>query len=144
MEGYNRIHTLFSDGNIDIDFNDEEQGWDTDVDYVMKADGLYTLDGKPAKELNENYKHQRIRIDNNGMEINDGTERVKIDKNGINITSGEPDNEDKKERIIDSIETRQQREKDSLEEKHEREKEKILNSVPNAILIPVSFPGLIQ
>ncbi|MBK7884843.1 MAG: hypothetical protein IPJ81_14450 [Chitinophagaceae bacterium] len=144
MEGYNRIHTLFSDGNIDIDFNDEEQGWDTDVDYVMKADGLFTLDGKPAKESNKNCKRQGIRIDNNGMEINDGTERVKIDKNGINITSGEPDNEDKKERIIDSIETKQQREKDSLEEKHEREKEKILNSVPNAILIPVSFPGLIQ
>jgi len=47
--------------------NDQvEHGWDTNVDYIMKADGLYTLDGKPAdewkhpewKKQNKNYRYR--------------------------------------------------------------------------------------
>ena len=135
----NRFHfdRPFDDGNIY--FNDEVQDWDTDVEYVMKADGLlYTLDGKPANEANKN---ENIRIDKNGINIKDRTGRIKIDKNGVEITS-DNNNEDKVDRMIDSINDKLEREKDSLEEKHEREKEKILNSVPNAILIPVGFSGI--
>ncbi len=34
--------------NLNID--DEERGWKSDVNYVMRANGLYTLNGKPADE----------------------------------------------------------------------------------------------
>lgn len=32
----------------DIDFEDVERGWDVDKEYIMKEDGLYDLNGKPA------------------------------------------------------------------------------------------------
>ncbi len=32
----------------DIDFEDVERGWDVDKEYIMKADGLYDLNGRPA------------------------------------------------------------------------------------------------
>jgi phage shock protein PspC (stress-responsive transcriptional regulator) len=37
-----------------FDDNNVEEGWESDVDYIMQADGLYTLDGKPA----DNWKHR--------------------------------------------------------------------------------------
>jgi phage shock protein PspC (stress-responsive transcriptional regulator) len=36
------------DSDIDMEFEGTEEGWETNVDYVMKEDGLYTLDGQPA------------------------------------------------------------------------------------------------
>ncbi len=45
-----------NDFNIDID--DEERGWDENVDYVMKANGLYTLSGKPADEWKNEDKNK--------------------------------------------------------------------------------------
>jgi len=42
--------------NWDIDFDDVETDWDVDKDYIMKADGLYDLDGIPAgKRMNERH-----------------------------------------------------------------------------------------
>lgn len=32
----------------DIDYEDVERGWDVDKEYIMKEDGLYDLNGKPA------------------------------------------------------------------------------------------------
>lgn len=42
-----------NENNWDIDIEDAEQGWDFGIDYIMKADGLYTLDGTPA----DTWKH---------------------------------------------------------------------------------------
>ena len=36
------------DSDIDMEFEGMEEGWDANVDYVMREDGLYTLDGEPA------------------------------------------------------------------------------------------------
>ena len=42
--------------------NDQvEHGWHTNVDYIMKADGLYTLENQPADE----WKHQETKKTNN-------------------------------------------------------------------------------
>jgi phage shock protein PspC (stress-responsive transcriptional regulator) len=46
------------------DFYDNEQvehGWEMNVDYEMKADGLYTLDGKPADEWKHADKRNNYR-----------------------------------------------------------------------------------
>jgi hypothetical protein len=52
------------------DDNNVEHGWEHDIDYVMKSDGLYTLDGVPADEYK---RHQRKR-QNNQEEINGDNE----------------------------------------------------------------------
>jgi hypothetical protein len=33
---------------LNIDLDKKAKGWKDNVDYIMKIDGLYTLDGKPA------------------------------------------------------------------------------------------------
>ena len=43
------VHFGINDNN-DIDIDDEERGWDQNVNYVMRAKGLYTLNGKPAND----------------------------------------------------------------------------------------------
>jgi phage shock protein PspC (stress-responsive transcriptional regulator) len=40
----------WNNNDFDIDIEDEERGWDENVTYVMRANGLYTLGGKPADE----------------------------------------------------------------------------------------------
>jgi phage shock protein PspC (stress-responsive transcriptional regulator) len=56
----NNIHFNgpWNNSNFDIDIDDEERGWDEDVDYVMKANGLYTLTGKPADEWKNGNKNK--------------------------------------------------------------------------------------
>lgn len=69
----------------DVDFEDLEHGWDEDVDYIMKADGLYDLKGKPADE----WKHSATTGDNDN-ETDDERENQKRnpDSNGINMNNG--------------------------------------------------------
>lgn len=57
-------HVHFSGPWHDEDWYDEdefERYWDTNRDYIMKADGLYTLDGKPVDQS----KHQKEEGDEN-------------------------------------------------------------------------------
>ena len=60
-------------------------GWQADEDYVMKADGLYTLDGMPASKSS---RRDGVEIDNEGIDIQDGEDRVRINENGISIEEG--------------------------------------------------------
>ncbi|MFZ4058272.1 MAG: PspC domain-containing protein [Ferruginibacter sp.] len=73
----------FNNGNFDMDFDNAEQGWVSDVDYIMKADGLYTLDGKPASDWDSG--NRRVRVSNSRIEVNEDGQRVIIDKNGIQV-----------------------------------------------------------
>jgi len=36
------------DNDLNIDLDKKAKGWKENVDYIMKIDGLYTLDGKPV------------------------------------------------------------------------------------------------
>ncbi|MEO6489082.1 MAG: PspC domain-containing protein [Ferruginibacter sp.] len=76
----------FNSRDWDIDFDDVEEGWDQNVDYIMKADGLYTLNGEPA----DKWKHNQ---DDGGMRMNveDGDTQVRIDEHGLNVTDGRGD-----------------------------------------------------
>ena len=104
--------------DFDIDLDDEENGWDENVDYVMRADGLYALDGSPA----DKWKHdndKKIRIDKDGIEINDGDKKIKIDENGVKIDDNyrydHNNTIDKIDSLKNKLEKDQQRIKDSLE-----------------------------
>jgi phage shock protein PspC (stress-responsive transcriptional regulator) len=65
----------------DIEFENLENGWDEGRWYTMTKDGLVGPDGKPS----DSYKRDRVRIDGNGIDVNDGNGRVRINKNGITI-----------------------------------------------------------
>jgi len=108
----------------DWDFESEKafHGWKTDEDYIMKADGLYTLDGTP---VNKRSRRENVEIDSDGIDIEDGDDRVRINENGIIIEDGS-NKEDtyryndtsKLKSAIDSLQQKlqnqQQRIKDSL------------------------------
>jgi hypothetical protein len=55
-----RFGEPWNDGWYRSENNAIEHGWDLGIDYVMREDGLYTLDGQPADE----YKNNRFRRQN--------------------------------------------------------------------------------
>ncbi|MEJ7611041.1 MAG: PspC domain-containing protein [Ferruginibacter sp.] len=111
-----------------VEFENLEEGWDEGRWYTMTKDGLYTADGKPA----DAYKRERVNIDSDGIDINNGNQEVIINSNGIKIRvdrEGEngtyryenraPQSKPDSVRVIPG--NKEQRFKDSLK----REKEKI-------------------
>lgn len=110
----------------DIDFEDVEEGWDSNVDYIMKADGLYTLDGIPAND----WKHDNRNKDAQGIDIRDGKTRVTIDSNGVNISTGDDDRyryriNTPPGNVVDSLKQKILIEKDRVKDSLRKEKEKI-------------------
>jgi phage shock protein PspC (stress-responsive transcriptional regulator) len=103
------------DGNWDDDFYDSEQNirWQADVDYVMKADGLYTIDGRKADGWNDKKSSSK----RNGRNINneDNYRYNDYDKKADSLRSIQ---EIKKQNKIDSIERVKQK-LDSIKEKIE-------------------------
>jgi phage shock protein PspC (stress-responsive transcriptional regulator) len=112
----------------DVNFNQEiEHGWETNTDYIMKADGLYTVDENiPADE----WKHRNRRT------------RVDINKNDLNVTVDEEGNADDNYRYdnatpapaTDSLKfTEEKRIKDSVEQdkKHKNQKKTGYNKKDN-------------
>jgi phage shock protein PspC (stress-responsive transcriptional regulator) len=111
--------------NMDVDFDGVEHGWDTNVDYVMKADGLYTLYGEAA----DSWKNRnRGRGEGFDRERRNTTEDY---NDNYRYDSSTPVQK------IDSLKLRLQQQlyiKDSLrkaKEKIEKELEKIGNNEPN-------------
>ncbi len=90
----------------DVEWYEEEEGlrWRDNVDYIMKADGLYTLDGKPSdeskweKEVDRDNDDENINNDNNsnGSYRYDNKPAEKIDslQQKLNL---------EKKRVLDSI-----------------------------------------
>ncbi len=118
-----RFDGPWNNGDYFIDRDDAEDGWESNVDYIMKADGLYTLDGRRAEDY-DNDHDTKVKIGPTGIEINDGEDKIKIDKNGVKIKEGSSGdnyryNSDEPINKIDSmkvkLEKEQQRVKDSLE-----------------------------
>ena len=113
----------------DGDWYDEEDGlyWRDNKDYIMKADGLYTLDGRPANEDDNNeddHDRHKIKIDKDGIEINEDGDQIKIDSNGIKI-------KDKKEGGSYRYNNSVNQSNDSL--KLDREKNKKVDSIKKSI-----------
>jgi phage shock protein PspC (stress-responsive transcriptional regulator) len=46
------------DNDLNIDLDKKAKGWKENVDYIMKIDGLYTLDGKPAGVSKDNEEEE--------------------------------------------------------------------------------------
>ncbi len=112
---------MWNDDDFNIDSDEEERGWQSNVDYVMKAGGLFTLDGEPA-DGDKYRRDHKVKIGKDGIEINDNGNRISIDKNGIKINESKDgyryDNS-QPVTALDSLkfklEKEQKRTKDSLE-----------------------------
>ena len=108
--------------NFDVDFQDLEHGWDSNVDYIMRENGLYTLDGEPA----DSWKSKQ---DNDND--NDRT-TIELDDNGLRITTGDSNkgyryNNTDTTRVTtpDSVELQRQRERNRLKDSLQKEKERL-------------------
>jgi len=121
----------FGGGNWDRDWDDndyydseEDIRWQSDVDYVMKADGLFTMDGRKADGWNDKVsKKQR-----------NNSRNYRYDAIEDSLQRRQDSIENKKQQKLDSIERRQERLKDSIDNQLEKEKNKIENSngfIPN-------------
>ncbi len=67
----------WNNNDFDIDIEDEERGWNENVNYIMRANGLYTLNGKPADEWKNGDKNKSN--DDADNEDADTTKAGKID-----------------------------------------------------------------
>jgi hypothetical protein len=112
-----------NDWDIDIDTDNAEHGWDEDVDYIMKADGLYTLDGQPA----DDWKHKNVKVRNGRVEVNDGKTKVRVDGNGVTVDEGGTyryDNEQPMNKV-DSMKMKLDKEKARLKDSLQKASDKI-------------------
>jgi len=105
----------------DIDWEEDEKSWRENTDYIMKADGLYTLDGKPATE----WKDDHIKWDKNGIEIIDDGKRIKIDDNGFRVERDSGDMNTSDGRILNKIDSMMQ----NLKETKQRIRDSIKKSI---------------
>ncbi len=125
------------DRNWDLETDNVEQGWDRNTDYIMKEDGLYTLEGIPADEWRRDSRN------NKSYNYDDGDTKIRIDENGIRIEEGNGENyryeNNRHQKALDSIrevmDKEQQRMKDSLQkvkENVDKELEKIEKKIVSA------------
>ena len=105
-----------NDWNRDYYYDSEEDiRWQSDVDYIMKADGLYTLTGKKADGWNDKNKSKRgitTHIDANGVTITEGDDNYRYN-------TGEPMNK------IDSMKVKLQKEQQKVKDSLQNVKDKI-------------------
>ena len=127
--------------NWDNDYYDGEQNirWQSDVDYIMKEDGLYTLTGRKADGWN----------DKNNRKQNSNNSKRSYRYNAIedSLQRREDSLENRKQQKIDSIERRHQVQKDSIDNLLEQEKNKLENtsgriSTESEPLSSIIMPGV--
>jgi len=111
----------WNNDNWDEDYYDSEEDirWQSDVDYVMKADGLYTLTGRKADGWND--KNDKKQHDNNRKTYRYDASQDSLQRRIDSI-------ENRKQQRMDSIEKRTEFIKDSLDRQLEKEKTKLENS----------------
>ncbi len=111
------FYTHFNIGNYDDgDYEFFEHGWKEDTWYKMTANGLYTLDGTPAKDYDYNFrKRKRVTVERDGEIIED------YETNGNDV-------DNKKDSLNKIIQKSEKKLKDSLtteKEKLEKQIERI-------------------
>ena len=104
----NEVHFGINDNN-DVDIDDEERGWDQNVNYVMRANGLYTLNGKPADDWKNGNKDNK---NDDGDENNNNDEPKKSTNGGDNYRYN--NTTPKIDSLKMKLEKEQQQYKDSL------------------------------
>jgi phage shock protein PspC (stress-responsive transcriptional regulator) len=115
------FNSVFNINDYDRDndyYNDDDFRWQSGVDYIMKEDGLYTLDGRKADGWNDRGNRRQK---NNGRTYKYNTIEDSLERRRDSI-------DNRKQQQLDSIERRLEQQKDSIERHLENEKNKIENS----------------
>jgi phage shock protein PspC (stress-responsive transcriptional regulator) len=71
ISGVSTLNFAGYDDDLNMDIENESKDWDEGVDYIMKADGLYTLDGKPASGQEDNDSKTKMNNATNDKEDDD-------------------------------------------------------------------------
>ncbi len=143
----------------DDDYDNTFHGWENNHDYIMQADGLFTLDGVPADKQKFREKFNGVKIDDQGIRVKTKKGVLKIDDNGINME--EDTNNDSNynyrynndgtppQKVKPAVSSDELRRKDSLQkslEKTQKELEKINatsgQTARNAFVLPGYNPTL--
>ena len=103
------VHFGINDkNNIDVDIDDEERGWDQNVNYVMRANGLYTLNGKPADDWKN--RNRNDENDNEEEDIINEPKKSTTDGKGYRYNNSTP----KIDSLKMNLQKEQQQYRDSL------------------------------
>jgi phage shock protein PspC (stress-responsive transcriptional regulator) len=104
----------------------EERGWVPNMDYIMKPDGLYTLDGVPA-DMRKNGGKNNIKIDGHGIYLDENGNKISIDINGIQIIQGNEEHTEKSgsSKTLDSLRMKMKIEQMRIRDSLQKAKEKI-------------------
>jgi phage shock protein PspC (stress-responsive transcriptional regulator) len=121
----------------------EERGWVPNMDYIMKPDGLYTLDGVPA-DMRKNGGKSKIKMDGHGIYLDENGNKISIDINGIQIIEG---NEDQKEnsassKTLDSLRMKMKIEQMRMRDSLQKAKEKIQQQIEKIAISKTSPEAL--
>jgi hypothetical protein len=116
----------------DVDFEDIEHGWEEGIDYVMRDDGLYTVDGNPA----DSWKHPR-KESSSGDSLNTKPDGYRYDQRL-------PGDSGKQKALNQYMKDSLQREKDKLEKEIEKIKIKDESTVINTFSLQVYSPMLLM
>ncbi len=109
----------WNDEDFNLDIDDEERGWDEGVDYIMRADGLYTLNGLAADE------NKRPKKEENDEEDDTDDSRKNRDSNGTKMQNENGDTYRYDSKPAEKI--------DSLKLKLDKEKQRIKDSIKKDI-----------
>jgi hypothetical protein len=110
----------------DDEYDTYQHDWEKGKTYIMRADGLYNLDGEPTK----GYKNgkTKVSIGPGGIIVKDGNTDVNIGPGGINVEEGSEDgyryNTESNNNTIINLSTQ-----DSIARKKEIEKAKLKDSL---------------
>ena len=101
---------FYDDDDWNFETKKTQRNWDYNTNYIMKEDGLYTLDGIKAGTSNDNSW--------NDDDVYDGKTKVQIDENGIRIETekGNPGKTDAELYQLDSLQKELKNKKKNIED----------------------------
>ena len=106
------------DDNWEDYWGNEEHGWTTNIEYIMKADGLYKLDGtKAGSNDDDDDDKPTVNITNGSVDIHDNNSSIKINSNGVVVT---PKEGNAIQKTTDSLKQIIEKQKDSLEKERQK------------------------
>jgi predicted HNH restriction endonuclease len=120
------FNNMFNINDYDRDndyYFDDESRWQSGVDYIMKEDGLYTLDGRKADGNNDREARRE-----NRKKYNNGTTTYHYEASEDSLQRRKDSIDNRNQKRLDSIERRNEQIKDSMDRQFEKEKSKIENS----------------
>ena len=103
----------------DVDYEGLEEGWDQGVEYIMKNDGLYTLDGQPADTWKNNDRRRENRNWNQKVIIDRDGIKTEVDEDSYRYDTTKPVTP------LDSLKRKLRQEEKRTKDSLQKAKEKI-------------------